>query len=132
MARWGASVSLSYPVASDHQLARLLQIGLVLEEVDEARATQQHERLDDELDFDGIASYLTAAIQTGTDAGADIAVDVTPGRRFWAILSFQAGTRFDVDHIYYGHVLSSEYYSTPFPNIPRTAFSLLDFTEVIG
>jgi len=43
-------VSLSYPVASDHQLARLLQIGMVLEEVVEARATQHNERLDDELD----------------------------------------------------------------------------------
>jgi rubrerythrin len=43
-------VSLSYPVASDHQLARLLQIGMVLEEVVEARAHQHHERLDDELD----------------------------------------------------------------------------------
>ena len=43
-------MSLSYPVASDHQLARLLQIGMVLEEVVEARAHQQHERLDDELD----------------------------------------------------------------------------------
>jgi len=43
-------VSLSYPVASDHQLARLLQIGMVLEEVVEARAHQQNERLDTELE----------------------------------------------------------------------------------
>ena len=43
-------MSLSYPVASDHQLARLLQVGMVLEEVVEARANQQYERLDDELD----------------------------------------------------------------------------------
>jgi rubrerythrin len=43
-------VSLSYPVASDHQLARLLQIGMVLEEVVEARAHQHHENLDEALD----------------------------------------------------------------------------------
>ena len=44
-------MSLSYPVASDHQLARLLQIGMVLEEVVEARAHKHHETLDEtELD----------------------------------------------------------------------------------
>ena len=44
-------VSLSQPVASDHQLARLLQIGMVLEEVVEARAYKHSETLEaDELD----------------------------------------------------------------------------------
>jgi rubrerythrin len=43
-AGWEA-VSLSYPVASDHQLARLLQIGMVLEEVVEARAHKHYESL---------------------------------------------------------------------------------------
>jgi len=38
-------VSLSYPVANDHQLARLLQIGMVLEEVVEARAGKHYETL---------------------------------------------------------------------------------------
>lgn len=43
-------MSLSQPVASDHQLARLLQIGVVLEEVVEARAHQHYRTLDDDLD----------------------------------------------------------------------------------
>ena len=44
-------MSLSSPVASDHQLGRLLQIGMVLEEVVEARAYEHYEALDDaELD----------------------------------------------------------------------------------
>ena len=38
-------MSVSTPVGSDHQLARLLQIGMVLEEVVEARATKHHETL---------------------------------------------------------------------------------------
>ncbi|PSP37617.1 rubrerythrin [Halobacteriales archaeon SW_8_65_20] len=41
-------MSLSYPVANDHQLARLLQIGMVLEEVIEARAGKHYETLADE------------------------------------------------------------------------------------
>ena len=48
-------MSLSYPVASDHQLGRLLQIGMVLEEVVEARAYEHHEALVAELDADPVA-----------------------------------------------------------------------------
>jgi hypothetical protein len=40
-------MSVSTPVGSDHQLARLLQIGMVLEEVVEARANKHHETLED-------------------------------------------------------------------------------------
>jgi hypothetical protein len=55
-------VSLSYPVASDHQLARLLQIGMVLEEVVEARAHKHYETLDEEaLDPDIVALLKDAA-----------------------------------------------------------------------
>ncbi|HET7323976.1 MAG TPA: ferritin family protein, partial [Halococcus sp.] len=43
-------MSLSQPVASDHQLARLLQIGVVLEEVVEARAHQHYQSFDANLD----------------------------------------------------------------------------------
>lgn len=52
-----AAVSLNQRVGSDHQLARLLQIGVVLEEVVEARAyhhykslAEEDQRLDDELE----------------------------------------------------------------------------------
>ncbi|WP_254838192.1 ferritin-like domain-containing protein [Natronomonas marina] len=55
-------MSLSYPVASDHQLARLLQIGMVLEEVVEARAHKHYETLDDaELDPELVALLEEAA-----------------------------------------------------------------------
>jgi len=52
-------MSLQSPVSSDHQLARLLQIGIVLEEVVEARAAKhaaESEELDDEL-----RAFLTEA-----------------------------------------------------------------------
>jgi rubrerythrin len=60
-------MSLSYPVASDHQLARLLQIGMVLEEVVEARAHKHHEALDEaELDADIGAMLEDAAAESAT------------------------------------------------------------------
>ncbi|WP_135302181.1 ferritin-like domain-containing protein [Haloarcula amylovorans] len=43
-------MSLTQPVASDHQLARLLQIGIVLEEVVEARASKHAEESGETLD----------------------------------------------------------------------------------
>jgi rubrerythrin len=59
-------VSLTQPVASDHQLARLLQIGMVLEEVVEARAHKHYEALgDDELDPDIAALLEDAAEESG-------------------------------------------------------------------
>ena len=54
-------MSLSYPVANDHQLARLLQIGMVLEEVVEARAGKHYETLPDEARDEAIETLLEHA-----------------------------------------------------------------------
>jgi hypothetical protein len=43
-------VNVSAPLVSDHQLARLLQIGMVLEEVVEARAAKHAQSMDEDLD----------------------------------------------------------------------------------
>jgi len=59
-------VSVTHPVASDHQLARLLQIGMVLEEVIEARSRKHYETLgDEELDAEIIALLDGAAEESG-------------------------------------------------------------------
>ena len=60
-------MSLSYPVASDHQLARLLQIGMVLEEVVEARAHKHHETLDEEELDEEIVSLLWEAAEESAE-----------------------------------------------------------------
>jgi hypothetical protein len=55
-------MSLQSPVGSDHQLARLLQIGVVLEEVVEARATKHTEA--DAIDDDVRALLESAAAES--------------------------------------------------------------------
>jgi rubrerythrin len=60
-------VSVSYPVASDHQLARLLQIGMVLEEVVEARAYKHHETLDEAALDDDIEALLSEAAEESAE-----------------------------------------------------------------
>ncbi len=89
------------------------------------------ESLEDELDFQGIAAYLRDTIKSAQDPDDQIAIDVTPGRRFWAIISFRAGHEYGVDHLYYGHLLTKTYYETAYPAIPRTAMNLIDFTEAV-
>ena len=89
------------------------------------------ESLDEETNFDAIIAYLQSAIETGNDAGADIAIAITPGRRFWSVISFQAGIKHEVDHLFYSHIKTEAYFGESYPTIPRTALDLIDFTEVI-
>ncbi|MFC6961793.1 ferritin-like domain-containing protein [Halocatena marina] len=54
-------MSVTRAVGSDHQLARLLQIGMVLEEVVEARAYKHAQAMDSELEEDILALLEHAA-----------------------------------------------------------------------
>ena len=60
-------MSVARPVGSNHQLARLLQIGMVLEEVVEARAHKHHETLDEEELGDEIVSLLGEATEESAE-----------------------------------------------------------------
>ncbi|OSO97520.1 rubrerythrin [Halorubrum ezzemoulense DSM 17463] len=59
-------MSVSQRVASDDQLARLLQIGIVLEEVVEARAHRHYQQLDAELDAE-VETLLADAAEESAD-----------------------------------------------------------------
>lgn len=60
-------VSQSTALSSDHQLARMLQIGMVLEEVVEARAIKHHENIDpSELDSE-IEDLLAEAAEESAE-----------------------------------------------------------------
>lgn len=95
---------------------------------DEPAVTTTH--LDPETDFDGIVAYLNEAIDAAEAADGEVAVDITPGRKFWSVISFQVGVSRDVDHLYYIH-LDDGFFGESFPTIPRTAIELYDFTEEI-
>lgn len=86
--------------------------------------------LESETDFAGIIAYLNDAIDAAKEADATVAIDITPGRKFWSVISFQAGLRRDVDHLYY-ILLDEGAFGETYPTIPRTAIRLIDFTEEI-
>lgn len=93
--------------------------------------TTETEAIDEETDFQAIKQYLETALEAGQAADATIAVDITPGRRFWSIISFQAGLSYDVEHLYYSHVETESYFGECYPTIPRSAVELIDFTEMV-
>jgi hypothetical protein len=86
--------------------------------------------LESETDFKSIFEYYKSAIG---DAGPEdaVAVDVTPGRKFMSAISFQAGFQLDADHVFYFHRKAGPYQGAYYPEIPRTATELIDFTEVL-
>jgi len=86
--------------------------------------------LEDELEFDKIRTHVQSAIEASDD-GDEVAVDFTPGRKFMSAIAFAAGMRYGADHVYYFYVSSPEYLGRLYPEIPRTAVDLFDFTEVV-
>jgi hypothetical protein len=83
-----------------------------------------------ETDYEAIVEHYRSGIEVATDAD-EVAVDITPGRKFMSALAFQAGARFGADHIYYFHRHGGGYHGEFYPEIPRTATTLVDFTEVL-
>jgi hypothetical protein len=94
-------------------------------------ADVQPHRLEHETDFASIVDFYQSAIEAAHENGDEIAVDVTPGRKFMSAIAFQAGIRFDADHVYYFHRKAGGYYGQFYAEIPRTATDLIDFTEVL-
>jgi len=104
----------------------------VLEQHGVADPTIEVRSVDHETEFEQVAAEYRDVIDHAQTASAEVAVDVTPGRKFMSVIAFNAGTTFDVDHIFYFYLRSDAYYSRVYPDIPRPAATLHDFTEVLG
>lgn len=91
--------------------------------------TEVHE-LTHETDFASIVSYYRTQVEQSA-ADDEVAIDVTPGRKFMSAIAFQAGIQFGADHVYYFHRKAGGYHGQFYPEIPRTATDLIDFTEVL-
>ncbi len=91
--------------------------------------TTVHE-LSHETDFTSIVDYYRTQVEQSADDD-EVAIDVTPGRKFMSAIAFQAGIQFGADHVYYFHRKAGGYYGQFYPEIPRTATDLIDFTEVL-
>jgi len=107
------SVSL---ITSDHQLARLLQIGIVLEEVVEARAYHQHRALGEELD-PAVEDLLAASAEESAEHRErlealieDLDVDTVPFEEIQSLVEQQYGATDpeDFDGVLYDQLCNEE------------------------
>jgi hypothetical protein len=87
--------------------------------------------LEHETDFHSIIEFYKSTIEAAREQRDTVSVDVTPGRKFMSAISFQAGFKFDADHVFYFHRKAGGYHGQYYAEIPRTATDLIDFKEVL-
>ncbi len=106
-------VSVQQPVASDHQLARLLQIGVVLEEVVEARAGE-HARSVDGLDSETVALLDEAATESAEHRQRlesiidDLDADTIPFEEIKELVAAQYEAESEFDGVLYDQLCNEE------------------------
>jgi hypothetical protein len=106
-------VSVQQPVASDHQLARLLQIGVVLEEVVEARAGE-HARSVDDLDSETVALLDEAATESAEHRQRleslidDLDADTIPFEEIKELVAAQYEAESEFDGVLYDQLCNEE------------------------
>jgi rubrerythrin len=106
------AVSLQRPIGSDHQLARLLQIGVVLEEVVEARAVKHaRESVEDRT----LIEFLEdAAAESAThrdrleDLIADLEAETVPFDEIERLVEAQYEADEDFDGVLYDQLCNEE------------------------
>jgi len=107
-------VSLTQPVASDHQLARLLQIGIVLEEVVEARAGKHAAETDDAADADLARLLEDASAESAQhrrqleELLADLDADTVPFEEIQTLVEAQYEADEDFDGVLYDQLCNEE------------------------
>ncbi|CCQ35886.1 ferritin domain protein [Natronomonas moolapensis 8.8.11] len=108
-------MSLTHPVATDHQLARLLQIGMVLEEVVEARAHKHHEALGEKaLDHDVVNLLQGAAEESAEHRGRleslvdGLDADPVAYEEIEALVAAQYESDTDFDGVLYDQLCNEE------------------------
>ncbi len=106
-------VSLQSPVGSDHQLARLLQIGVVLEEVVEARAAK-NARESDDVDDELRAFLEEAAEESETHRERiealidDLEAETIPFEEIQTLVEQQYEAEQDFDGVLYDQLCNEE------------------------
>lgn len=87
--------------------------------------------LDEDTEFEKVFAHFVETIEANGDAGGEVAVDITPGRKYMSAIAFAAGLRYDADHVFYLYLASRRQHGKCFPEMARSATHLYDFSEVL-
>jgi hypothetical protein len=81
-----------------------------------------------ETDFQDIyAKYRSLLSEIGEKD--EVAVDITPGRKYMSAISMEVGLEMGVDHVYYMHLSDNRYQNSPYPLIPKHRHTLIDMKK---
>ena len=78
-----------------------------------------------ETDFTTIMNNYEDLI-CGFKKEGQVAVDITPGRKYMSAIAMEMGISKQADHVYYLHLKDHTYEHSPYPLIPLTRHELLD------
>lgn len=87
--------------------------------------------LDEDDEYERIHAHFRDAINEVHDEEGRAAVDITPGRKYMSAIAFTTGMQYDADHVYYMYLEDVDDYGPSYAQEPRTASTLVDFTEVL-
>lgn len=82
----------------------------------------------EEDDFEGIENTISSLIEYSMEKG-NVAVDITPGRKFMSAIAMYSGIKKNARHVYYLHLKEQIYENEPFPLIPMPFQKLFDLKK---
>lgn len=85
--------------------------------------------LDSDRQFDRVLSHYVDGITAVQEGDGEVAVDITPGRKYMSAIAFAAGIEYDADHVFYFYLGSRDLHGQCYPDMARSATRLYDFTE---
>ncbi len=89
-----------------------------------------HEHDADEDNMDSFARTLISVVKS--EVGNEVAVDMTPGRKFMSACAMAAGQKFRVSKLYYLHLYNLAYQEKPLILIPFNQQKLINVLNYTG
>jgi len=90
----------------------------------------------EETDFGEFAKILGGIVKKEKLEGNEVALDMTPGRKFMSALAMYLGTGSDVkykaDRVYYLHLADNSYQNQPYITIPLTKQKLYEMKNSLA
>ena len=87
----------------------------------------------DENDLAGVFKTYEGIISQERELGNEIAIDITPGRKYMSAFSLYAGLKDGtIDKIYYIHIRGRKFMNLPYPLIPTPYCNLEDIVSIGG
>lgn len=81
-----------------------------------------------ETGFHEIKDFYGSYISSFKEKG-EVAVDITPGRKYMSAIAMAAGISENADHVYYLHLKDSSYQDKPLSLIPAHKCQLIDLKK---